>query len=181
MPGSPPQAPAVPAQTVQGQGQGTKKGGPQPPKIPTNVSRGTVTNATNTVKDDGRITLDETATFEQNLAKILDKDLIVAQHDREVAIALLQVHLDRAEALDDLPLSMPVASVISDNNGSALKALELSMKAGERLHKAAELLVKAKAADDKALMDILKHKLAEKKLKGEDDGSWGDTTDLPGG
>jgi len=145
------------------------------------VARGAVTNAANNTNGDGRLELDDGATFEQNLAKLLGKDLLVAQHDREVAIALLQVHLDRAEVLDELPLSMPVASVISDNNGSALKALELSMKAGERLHKAAELMVKAKSADDKALLDLLKHQLAEKKLKGEDDGSWGDTSDLPGG
>lgn len=137
-------------------------------------------NAIATTNGDGRMILADGSDYEQNLLALLNKDLTVAQHDREMAVALMQVYLDRAEVLDQMALSMPVATVISDNTGAILKSLELSMKAGERIHRAAELLVKAKAADDKALFDALKQRLAEKKLTGENDGSWGDLSDLPG-
>lgn len=155
------------------------KGGPlvNMPK----VDRTDVGNAIKSTTGDGRMTLDATSEYETNLLSLLNKDLTVAQHDREVAIALMQVYLDRGEGLDELALSMPVATVISDNNGSILKSLELAMKAGERIHKSAELLVKAKQADDKAIIDAMKQQLAERKLNNEDNGEWGDLGDLPGG
>lgn len=150
------------------------------PGVP-KVDRNKVGAAIGNTNGDGRVTLDDRSDYEANLLSLLNKDLTVAQHDREMAVALMQVYLDRAEGLDEMALSMPVATVISDNNGSILKSLELSMKAGERIHKAAELLVKAKQADDKILIDVMKQQLAERKLNNQDEGEWGDLGDLPGG
>jgi hypothetical protein len=110
------------------------------------------------------------ATFEANFAKLIAKDLELAQHDRSMAIALFQTHLDRAEVLDTMALSMPVATVISDNTGATLKSLELAMKAGERVHKAAELLVAAQRNGDAAMLAALKLK------QGGKDDDWGGET-----
>jgi len=110
------------------------------------------------------------ATFEANFAKLIAKDLELAQHDRSMAIALFQTHLDRAEVLDTMALSMPVATVISDNTGATLKSLELAMKAGERVHKAAELLVNAQRNGDAAMLAALKLK------QGGKDDDWGGET-----
>lgn len=109
--------------------------------------------------------------FEANFAKLLTKDLELAKHDRDMAIALFQTHLDRAEILDQMQLSMPVATVIADNTGATLKSLELAMKAGERVHKAAELLVNAQRNSDIAALTAAKIKQGEK-------GGW-DAGDLP--
>lgn len=176
----PPSVPSAPTPPQPPQGSAAPKKGPSPPKIPNNVSRSNTRNVASGTSGDGHLSLDNSSDYEVNLFRLLNKDLIVSQHDREMSVALMQVHLDRAEVLDEMPLSMPVATVIGDNNGAILKSLELAMKAGERIHKAAELLVKAKVADDKILIDTLKQQIAIRKLEGEDADGWGDTDDLPG-
>jgi hypothetical protein len=118
--------------------------------------------------------LDLNDSFENNLTKLIGKDLELAQHDRSLAIALLQTHLDRAEVLDAMQLSMPVAQVIADNTGAVLKSLELAMKAGERVHKTAELIVAAQKNADSASLAALKVKM-EKDAK---DSGWG--AEVPG-
>jgi homoserine acetyltransferase len=75
--------------------------------------------------------------------------------------------LKRGEILDQMALSMPVATVIGDNTGASLKALELTMKAGERVHKAAELLVSMHKANDTNALRALQLQLANKD-KGSD-------------
>lgn len=163
-------ATAVPAsaqaQAVPGTSTPTK--GPQVVSIPSVVARGTVVG-TNTAK--ALVDISSNATFEDNFAKLIAKDLELAQHDRSMAIALFQTHLDRAEVLDTMALSMPVATVISDNTGATLKSLELAMKAGERVHKAAELLVAAQRNGDAAMLAALKLKQGNK-----GDGDWGEET-----
>jgi hypothetical protein len=115
------------------------------------------------------IDLSSELSFEQNLGKLIQKDLELAKHDRALAVSLFQVHLERGEVLDSMALSMPVAQVIADNTGATLKALELAMKAGERVHKTAELLVNAQKNADTAALNALKMKLA----KTASDGGWG--------
>jgi len=110
------------------------------------------------------------ATFEENLSKLISKDLELAQHDRALAIALLQTHLDRAEVLDSMQLSMPVATVIADNSGVILKSLELAMRSGERVHKTAQLLVDAQKNSDATALAAIKVQTERDKNK---DG-WGD-------
>ena len=146
--------------------------------MPTVVPRGTLIKSSSTQVVGAGLTVDLSAdaSFEVNMAKLLGKDLELAQHDRSLAISLLQVHLDRAEVLDAMPLSMPVATVIADNTGATLKALELAMRSGERVHKTAELLVMAQKNGDSVALAALKIKLAEK----GDNGGWGDE-DVPGG
>lgn len=142
--------------------------------MPSVVARSKVVGQQPSASD---VTLDLTkeASFEDNLGKLIAKDLSLAQHDRALAVALLQVHLDRAEVLDGMALSMPVAQVIGDNTGATLKALELAMKAGERLHKTAELLVNAQKNADSAALAALKMKM----LKDGDGAGWG--PEVPGG
>jgi hypothetical protein len=118
---------------------------------------------------DGNLKLDpENKDFEHNLALLLNHNLALSIHDRRMAIALAKVHLERGEELDKLPITVGVASVISDNTGAVLKALELSQRAGERVHKVAELLVTAKKNDEATL-------LAAAKLRKENAGAdeWG--------
>lgn len=158
----------------QGQAAAAASGGPKVAALPSVVPRGTVTSITPAAPTS--LDLNDSATFEANLTKLLAKDLELAQHDRAMAIALFQVHLDRAEVLDTMQLSMPVATVIGDNTGATLKALELSMKAGERVHKVAELLVNAQKNGDAAALAALKLK------QGAGNGqSWGDDSELPNG
>ena len=179
---APQQAPAPQPTTAAQQavpGTSAPVKGPQNVQLPSVVSRnmivpsqtGTPAQATPIVD-----LSDPKASFETNLGKLLAKSLELSQHDRAMAIALFQVHLDRAEVLDTMAISMPVAQVIGDNTGATLKALELAMKAGERVHKAAELLVDAQRNGDVAALNALKLQLA--KDKGEQ--GWGDEKDLPG-
>jgi hypothetical protein len=162
-------------QGAPGQGQPAvpAAGGPKVVALPSVVPRGTVvqTEASSPTTFD----LSDAGTFEKNLAVLLNKDLQLAQHDRAMAISLFQVHLDRAEVLDTMQLSMPVATVIGDNTGATLKALELAMKAGERVHKVAELLVNAQKNGDAAALAALKLK------QGGDGKTWGDDAELPPG
>ncbi len=148
-------------------------GGPKAIALPSVVPRGTITQTTSVTP--ATLDLSSEASFEANLAKLLEKDLQLAQHDRAMAISLFQVHLDRAEVLDTMQLSMPVATVIGDNTGATLKSLELAMKAGERVHKVAELLVNAQKNGDAAALAALKMQMAKTS------GSWGedDGADLP--
>ena len=127
------------------------------------------------LNDSNPLTIDAAdSKFEDNLAKLLNHSINVALHDRKVANSLIKVHLERGEMLDGLPLSVAVASVISDNTGATLKALELSMKAGERIQKVAELLVTAKRNDDAAALAAAKiQKDAESGT-----GQWGDTSEI---
>lgn len=141
-------------------------GGPRAVALPSVVSRGTV--AQNGPAQPAILDLSDQGTFEANLTKLLSKDLELAQHDRAMAIALFQVHLDRAETLDTMQLSMPVAAVIGDNTGATLKSLELAMKAGERVHKVAELLVNAQKNGDALALAALKVQQSTKK-EGWDD------------
>lgn len=179
-PAAPP-SPSVPtnaiAQAVPGVTPPAHKG-PMVATMPTVVPRGTLIKSSSTQVVGAGLTVDLSAdaSFEVNMAKLLGKDLELAQHDRSLAISLLQVHLDRAEVLDAMPLSMPVATVIADNTGATLKALELAMRSGERVHKTAELLVMAQKNGDSVALAALKIKLAEK----GDNGGWGDE-DVPGG
>jgi hypothetical protein len=150
--------------------------GVNPPsnKGPHNVSLPSVVSRTQVVSNqpsgvDVLIDLSSEASFEQNLGRLIVKDLELAKHDRALAVSLFQVHLERGEVLDGMALSMPVAQVISDNTGATLKALELAMKAGERLHKTAELLVSAQKNADTASLNALKMKIA----KEADRDSWG--------
>ena len=143
---------------------------PQVLKLPVVVTRASVINGQGTISK--IIDLSDKSTFEENLTKLLAKDIELAQHDRGMAIALFQTHLDRAEVLDNMALSMPVATVIADNTGASLKALELAMKAGERIRKAGELLVMAQRNGDAAMLAALKIKNGNK-----GDGWGGD--DLP--
>lgn len=156
------------AQAAPGTTPPAGKPGPQVPQMPTIVPRGTVT--ADAGKSSVTLALDGGKDFEENLARLLTKDLELAQHDRSMAIALFQTHLDRAEVLDGMQLSMPVATVIADNTGATLKSLELAMKAGERVHKVAELLVNAQKNSDAATLAALKIKQGNK----DNDGGWGD-------
>lgn len=153
-----------------GQAPVAAAGGPKAVALPSVVPRGTVSQ----VQPVATTSLDLTGQegFEASLAKLLAKDLELAQHDRAMAISLFQVHLDRAEVLDTMQLSMPVATVIGDNTGATLKSLELAMKAGERVHKVAELLVNAQKNGDAMALAALKLK------QGGDGKTWGDD-DLP--
>lgn len=141
--------------------------GPQVISLPSVISRGTVVGQGNTAEQ-VIVELNSRDSFESNFAKLLIKDLELAQHDRSMAIALFQTHLDRAEVLDQMALSMPVATVIADNTGASLKSLELAMKAGERVHKAAELLVAAQKNGDAAMLTALKLKQGKSDDWGED-------------
>jgi hypothetical protein len=180
---SPVQAPAQPqaaqpataiSQAVPGTGQPTK--GPQIAALPSVVPRSAVVNGGGAPPPSTSvIDLTKNDSFETNLGKLLTKDLELAQHDRAMAIALFQTHLDRAEVLDTMQLSMPVATVIGDNTGATLKSLELAMKAGERVHKVAELLVNAQKNGDAAMLAALKMKRAEEAA----DGDWGASSELP--
>lgn len=150
--------------------------GVNPPshKGPQNVSLPQVVQRTQFVTNqspspDTIIDLSNDSSFEQNLGKLIAKDLELAKHDRALAVSLFQVHLERGEVLDGMALSMPVAQVISDNTGATLKALELAMKAGERVHKTAELLVNAQKNSDTATLNALKMKMAQVSK----DESWG--------
>lgn len=154
------------AQAVPGTQTPTK--GPQVVSIPSVVARGSVVGGAGSPQ--ALVDISSEATFEANFAKLIAKDLELAQHDRSMAIALFQTHLDRAEVLDTMALSMPVATVISDNTGATLKSLELAMKAGERVHKAAELLVAAQRNGDAAMLAALKLK------QGSKDDDWGGET-----
>lgn len=116
--------------------------------------------------------------FDKNMGALLNRDLEIANHDRAMATALLKVHLDRADGLDQLQLSMPVATVIADNTGACLKSLELAMKAGERVHKIAELMVAAKKGEDATMIAGLKIKLLMQG-KNPDPGDGWDGSDLP--
>lgn len=172
----PPAQPAVPATAATQAAPGTTPPvkAPQVASMPQVIKRGTVVGQQQ--EHTAQAVIEDPAqegTFEKNFAKLLTKDLELAQHDRAMAISLFQVHLDRAEVLDQMQLSMPVAQVISDNTGATLKSLELAMKAGERVHKAAELLVIAQKNGDAAALAAAKIKSAEK------NGGWGDTGDLP--
>lgn len=140
---------------------------PQVANIPSVVARGSVVGNSSA---QALVDISSDATFEANFAKLIAKDLELAQHDRSMAIALFQTHLDRAEVLDTMALSMPVATVIGDNTGATLKSLELAMKAGERVHKAAELLVAAQRNGDAAMLAALKLK------QNGDDAGWGGGT-----
>lgn len=167
----PAQATAQPATAVTQAVPGTTAAkGPQPSQLPSVVTRASVINGQTQVSK--IIDLSEKSTFEENLTKLLAKDIELAQHDRAMAIALFQTHLDRAEVLDAMVLSMPVATVIADNTGASLKSLELAMKAGERIRKAGELLVLAQRNGDAALLAALKIK------NGNKGDGWGDD-DLP--
>jgi hypothetical protein len=146
------------------------KTGPVVANIPTVVARGAVVSSGGN-SPQALVDVSSEATFEANFAKLIAKDLELAQHDRSMAIALFQTHLDRAEVLDTMALSMPVATVISDNTGATLKSLELAMKAGERVHKAAELLVAAQRNGDAAMLAALKLKQG-----GKDGDDWGGET-----
>lgn len=146
--------------------------GPQAVAMPKIVPRGTmVTNQPSATP----AVLDLSGSFEETLTKLISKDLDLAHHDRALAIALLQTHLDRAEILDGMQLSMPVAQVIADNTGAVLKSLELAMKAGERVHKTAELIVAAQKNADSAALAALKVKMEQENK----DNGWG--TEAPGG
>lgn len=171
----------------QGQ-QGGQKKGPQSPTIPANqqTSRAGVSTLSQnapvatTTQSGQSISLKDSSdpnAYYDNLVTLADKSLQMAQHDRSLAIATLQVHLDRGEVLDSLPLSMPVSSVISDNTGACLKSLELVQRAGDRMFKVAELLVNAKKADDTALINAYKAEIAANKNK--PDSEWGGEDDLP--
>ncbi len=122
------------------------------------------------------VQLDQEKDFEENLTGLLNRALEVTQHDREMAMALFQVHLDRGEELDGLALTMPVAQVIGDNTGATLKSLELAMKAGDRVVKVAELLARAKKEDLANIINYLKVSL---KIGEDDDEAWADTDELP--
>ncbi len=135
--------------------------GPKAVTLPSVVSRGTI--AQTTPASPLGLDLSSGGSFEQALGKLLEKDLELAQYDRAMAISLFQVHLDRAEVLDTMQLSMPVATVIGDNTGATLKSLELAMKAGERVHKVAELLVNAQKNGDALALAALKVKQASEK------------------
>lgn len=172
---TPPPAPTpTPTSATQQAAPGTNpqaQRGPQAIAMPKVVPRGTLTDPS-TALSTPCATLDFTSdnNFEKNLASLISKDLELAQHDRALAIALLQTHLDRAEVLDAMQLSMPVATVIADNSGVILKSLELAMKAGERVHKTAELIVSAQKNADSAALAALKVQLETKKT----DSGWGD-------
>lgn len=142
--------------------------GPQTVSLPQVVQR-TQFVANQPTSQDTIIDLSSELSFEQNLGKLILKDLELAKHDRALAVSLFQVHLERGEVLDSMALSMPVAQVISDNTGATLKALELAMKAGERVHKTAELLVNAQKNADTAALNALKMKMA----KDSKDDAWG--------
>jgi hypothetical protein len=157
-----------------GQGQpAAAAGGPKAVALPSVVPRGTVAKADASAPT--TFDLSDQGTFEKNLAVLLNKDLQLAQHNRAMAISLFQVHLDRAEVLDSMQLSMPVATVIADNTGATLKSLELAMKASEQVHKVAELLVNAQKNGDAAALAALKIQQAK---KGDGD-AWGDDGELP--
>lgn len=145
--------------------------GPQAASIPSVVARPSIVAA-----QGNKLTVDLTpnGSFEENIAKLLAKDLELAQHDRALALLLFETHLKRGEVLDQMALSMPVATVISDNTGASLKALELTMKAGERVHKAAELLVSMRKADDANALRAVQLQMAGKKGSGD----WSDE-DIP--
>ena len=151
-----------------------KKQGPQSIAMSKVVPRGTLANSQTITTSNSITGFSEEQNFEKNLAILVQKDLELAHHDRSLAIALLQTHLERAEILDAMALSMPVAAVIADNSGVILKSLELSMRAGERVHKTAELLVNAQKNADGSALAALKVQLEMKK----GDGGWGD--DIPG-
>lgn len=180
---------AAPPATVPQPPAPNAKQGPQAQMLPTVVPRKTVTgNNSPPSLNSNRMTLaaanGQANTYEDNLLALVNKSLDAAQHDRELAISLLQIHLDRAEVLDAMALSMPVATVISDNTGAILKSLELTQRAGERVLDLAKLLVEAKKADDASIIKMFQAKLAEMKLiqkPGEGEGGWGDTSDLGGG
>jgi hypothetical protein len=148
---------------------------PQAVAMPTVVDRQALIVQGGAASPPGTVKLDAKGDFDTNLALLLAKDLELAQHDRQMAISLFQIHLERAEVLDGLQLSMPVAQVIGDNTGATLKSLELAMKASERVRKVAELLVDARRNDDAASINALKLQIASKK----GDNGWGDET--PGG
>jgi hypothetical protein len=67
-----------------------------------------------------------------------------------------------------------VATVIADNTGASLKALELAMKASDQVHRVAELLVNAQKNGDAAALNALKLKQG-----GNGDAAWGDESELP--
>lgn len=110
--------------------------------------------------------------YENNLVQLLNQSISLASHDRAMALSMLQVHLDRGEELDKLPLSMPVSAAISDNTTACLKSMELAQKAGVTIFNSAKLLVDAKKADDTALIKAFQARLAEKKLQGDNDDGW---------
>lgn len=175
-----PTTPAAPAPNAPAARQG-----PVPQVIPTVVPRKPVTATPNPVSLSSQrmqLKTGDSDTYESNLLSLINKSLEAAQHDRELAIALLQVYLDRAEVLDGMALSMPVATVISDNTGAILKSLELTQHAGERLLDLAKLLVDAKKADDTAVIKMFAAKLAEMKLAGggSDGNGWGDLDQIGG-
>lgn len=156
-----------------GQGSGSS-GGKQPPeKMGNVVSRDEVKTQTNKnqsiVIDSG-----DDADFESNLTGLLNKVLEVICHDRAMAMAMLQVYLDRGEELDGMSFTMPVAQIISNNTDATLKAMDASMKAGDRLHKIAELLVNAKKTEEVNLIQMLKLELNKAKESG-----WEDMDQLP--
>jgi hypothetical protein len=163
-----PQPATAAAQALPGPPSAPK--GPQTPSIPTVVARPSISAA-----QGGKLTVDlsQHGKLEENIAKLLAKDLELAQHDRALALLLFETHLKRGEVLDQMTLSMPVATVIGDNTGAALKALELTMKAGERVHKAAELLVAMGKTNDANALKALQLQAA---IKGKNE--WGDE-DLP--
>jgi hypothetical protein len=164
----PPQPTTAAQQTVPGTTPAVKQ--PMSTAMPSVVTRASVISKG--VEEASAVIDPATAdNFETNFAKLLTKDLELAKHDRDMAIALFQTHLDRAEILDQMQLSMPVATVIADNTGATLKSLELAMKAGERVHKAAELLVNAQRNSDIASLTAFKLKQGQKE-------GW-DAGDLP--
>lgn len=164
----------APGTTTVPQSQSGKKGKGTPPARIQNIQERSDV-AKKGVLDIIGTQLDQDVEYEKNLEKLLNKALQICHHDREMAMALFQVHLDRGEELDTLPLTMPVAQVIGDNTGATLKALELAMKSGDRVTKVAELFVRAKKEDLTNLINYLKIH-----LKGEDGSdNWGDVDELP--
>ena len=166
---SPPPNPPVPSTP-------TKKG-PAPASFGRVVSRASTVPPVNDSPPANALTLNDS--YESNLIALSDKTRAVAQADRGMAISMLQVHLDRGEQLDALPLSHPVATTISDNTTACLKSLELAHKAGNRILEVAKLLVEAKKADDSNTIKAYQAQLAAKKLNGDNDDEWGEIDDLP--
>lgn len=188
-----PSLPTVPAGTTSTQvppapttGQQGKKGSGKGPQLQTMtvvprkgaLDAAQTANGLHTPDMCQQVTLTP-AEHEANLVALLNKHIALASHDRAMALSILQVHLDRGEVLDAMPLSMPVATAISDNTSAILKATELAQKAGKSIFDSAKLLVDNKKSEDANLVRAFTAQLNERKLNGDNDSGWGDASDLP--
>lgn len=170
----PPSPPSAPTSAPTASPAKAKKPGGQPAvKMSKVVSRSVVQAGTNGNSVAIELDSSEDAHFEENLAGLLNQVLKIAHHDRGMSMALFQVHLERGEELDNLAFTMPVAQIISDNTNATLKSMELAMKAGDRLHKVAELIISAKKSEETNLIQILKLELKQ------EGGEWNDLDQLP--